>query len=166
MIQGQRQSPPTHLFKAYWCLYVCFNSGASACIGHVCNEVMPECQVWKPRGESLGLRTPTYLFAVLLTLQNTFPSHVVIASRTWNKVVLAQSGQWFTPSHPALEWQSWDSKLFINIKSPASPISFQLEVWGEWDYGWGEFYSKKLKWELCSRLGSPPRGRRDEIEGH
>ena len=41
--QGQGQSSPTHLFEAYRCLYVCFNSGANACVGHVCNEVMPEC---------------------------------------------------------------------------------------------------------------------------
>lgn len=46
-----------------------------------------------PGMETLGLRTPTYLFAILLTLQNTFPSHVVIVSHTWDEVVMAQTGQ-------------------------------------------------------------------------
>ena len=41
--QGQGQSSPARLFKAYWCWYVCSNSGANACVGHVCDEVMPEC---------------------------------------------------------------------------------------------------------------------------
>ena len=59
--QGRGQSPPTHLFEAYRCWYVHFNSGASACVGHVCNEVMPECSGWKPRDESLGFRTLIYL---------------------------------------------------------------------------------------------------------
>lgn len=41
--QGQGQCPPTHLFEAYQCWHVCFSSGANACGGHMCNEVMPEC---------------------------------------------------------------------------------------------------------------------------
>lgn len=41
--QGQGQPSPTHLFEAYWYWYVCFNGGANTCVGHVCDDVMPEC---------------------------------------------------------------------------------------------------------------------------